>query len=327
MGQGLKAWFSDSAAPPAGPIELKTHESLTAGTQQPGLRVYDIAPQTTDQAIDNWLDPHYAGVNLSVPAQNRLFLFLPGSYGKSKGQQLILHEALEMGYHVISLSYPNSWTVHELCRRSPDPDCHGQIRRTILQGLPLTDGVSISEANSIENRIVKLLRYLALNFASEGWSTFLKDAYPRWDQILVAGHSQGGGHAAMLAAYHEVARVVMLAAPTDFSKPLAATAPWITQPRATAADRYFGFSHRQDPGFGRLKAAWEQLGLSNFGPLADIDTQQTPFNDSHQLVTNAKPGRPNKYHGSIAVDPCLPKAEPARKRLREAWRYLLMVKE
>ncbi len=298
-------------------------ELSVTSIQQPGLRVYDISPQSTDRAIDDWLDPHYAGVNLSEATLGRLFLFLPGSYGQAKGQRLILQEALGMGYHVISLSYPNSWTVHDLCRRSPDPDCHGQIRRAILQGAPLADGVSISKANCIENRITKLLHYLAINFASEGWATFLQDDQPRWDQIVVAGHSQGGGHAAMVAMYYEVARVLMLAAPTDFSHSLAAPAPWITQPRATPAERYFGFSHRQDPGFRRLKATWQQLGLSEFGPPVDIDTQRPPFSGSHQLVTNAVPGRPNKYHGSIVVDPCLPKAESARKRLRGAWQYLL----
>ena len=60
-------------------------------------------------------------------------------------------------------------------------------------------GVVISRANSIENRLTKLLQYLAAQFGEEGWSRFMAHDGPRWARIAVSGHSQGGGEAAMIA--------------------------------------------------------------------------------------------------------------------------------
>jgi pimeloyl-ACP methyl ester carboxylesterase len=36
-------------------------------------------------------------------------------------------------------------------------------------------------------------------------------------RMILAGHSQGGGHAAFIAMRHEVARVLMFGSPKDFS--------------------------------------------------------------------------------------------------------------
>jgi hypothetical protein len=52
----------------------------------------------------------------------------------------------------------------------------------------------------------------------EGWSRYLKHDYPKWSRIIVAGWSQGGGNAALIACDQRVARVIMLEAPVDRSQ-------------------------------------------------------------------------------------------------------------
>src|SRR5207245_975490 len=65
------------------------------------------------------------------------------------------------------------------------------------------------------NRLTKLLQYLALQYPDEGWDRFLLRDKPKWSQIAVSGHSQGGGNAAMIAKIRLVARVVLFSSVTD----------------------------------------------------------------------------------------------------------------
>src|SRR2546427_7367644 len=50
-------------------------------------------------------------------------------------------------------------------------------------------------------------QYLAQQYPDEEWGRFLAHDKPKWSQIAVTGHSQGGGHAAMIAKIRLVARV------------------------------------------------------------------------------------------------------------------------
>ena len=67
------------------------------------------------------------------------------------------------------------------------------------------------------------MRWLAANDAAHGWSSYLTTADPSsppetqidWTKIVVAGHSQGGGHAAAVGKLFPVARVVQLSASCD----------------------------------------------------------------------------------------------------------------
>src|SRR2546425_9573289 len=62
--------------------------------------------------------------------------------------------------------------------------------------------LNVSVANSIDNRLTKLLQYLTLQYPDEGWDRFLLRDKPKWSQIAVSGHSQGGGNAAMRSEEH-----------------------------------------------------------------------------------------------------------------------------
>ncbi len=283
---------------------------------------YDVLPKVTDSAIDNWLEPHYVTFNPAVPAKNKLFLFLVGSFGKPNNVQLISQQAANEGFNAINLRYPNAWTVNDLCDRDSDKACYDKVRLEILDGQDRSDKVTISRANSIENRLQKLLVYLNAQHPEQGWSKFLDGENIRWDLIVVAGHSQGGGHAVMIGHVHQVSRVVMMGAPNDSFRGERDLAPWISSKNATPAANYYGFSHSKDPGYKGQQAAWGVIGLNAFGPVVNVEGKTAPYNNSHQLTTNITPAQPGEFHGSVVVDRNTPKAKDGTPLLKEVWQYL-----
>ena len=299
-------------------------QSITVHARQisPTIDEYAIPPEVTDHAIDDWLESHYVAVDKSVASNGHLFLFFSGTYGHPGRQRLITQQAATLGYHAINLRYPNSATVAQLCRNSEDPDCHEKVRLEILYGSDLSDQVNISRANSIENRLVKLLLHLHQKQPKEGWLEYLDGNVPKWSTITVAGHSQGSGHAAMIAHQHQVARVVMFGGPADYSRVLQAFAPWLGKSSATSADRYYGFIHGRDRGFRRILRAWELMGMSQSGKIVNVDVQLPPYNYAQQLVTSAIPARPGKYHGSVVTDHTTPMKRDGKPSFLDVWKYL-----
>jgi len=299
---------------------LATVLSLEA---QPVVRFID--PAATDAAIDQWLDPHVVCYDPSVPHRQQLFVFLPGSFGQPRHYQHLLRVAAQLGLHVIGLRYPNSWTVHSLCSENADSMCHYKVRLEILEGVDYSPLVHITPANSIDNRLQALLQYLVQHFPDEGWAQFLtQDGQIRWERIIIGGHSQGGGHAALIAKLHRVARVLMLAW-SDLWKENGQwrLAPWVDSVNATPTDAFFGLTHVQDALIAHL-ATWNRMGLNQFGPPVLVDTLSPPYQYSHQLLTNVTPARSGAYHGSVANDHSTPLDSNGVPILAPVWSYMLI---
>jgi hypothetical protein len=305
---------------------LRRNRQRKQNNQAPQIQIvstgFEVEPQSTDPAISDWLDPYYVVVDESAKLRNRLFVFFPGSFGKASRQQLITQSAATQGYHAINLNYPNSWTVGNLCRRNPDPDCSGKVRQEIIDGKDYSPLVDISPTNSIKNRLVKLLQYLNQQYPQHGWNQYFYGNTIKWDLVIVSGHSQGGGYAAMLGKQHRVARVVMLGAPSDYSVVSGKPASWLAAHGQTPPERYYGFAHVKDEGYDRIQKAWELLGMANYGTVVNIDGQQLPYNHSHRLITALNPSRQGKYHASVATDRTTPKQSDGTPIFQQAWQYL-----
>src|SRR5205814_9496790 len=128
--------------------------------------------------------------------------------------------------------------------------CYKQARLEILEGVERSDIVTVDIQNSIDNRFTKLLRYLHREYPNEGWGQFLDDVgLPKWRQIAVAGHSQGGGEAAMIAKRNVVARVALFSAVPDSlddGGPPSCLASTELAPSATPADPFYSLAHDCD---------------------------------------------------------------------------------
>lgn len=291
------------------------------------LRTEEILPKNTDPDIDIALEPHYVAFDPSAPRQNRLFLFLTGARSlPSRGPnatRLMTEQAAANGFHAINLRYPNDLALLQVC--PPDGECWEKLRLATIYGGE-TDKLVVTRTNSIENRLVKVLAFLDSQHPEEGWSRYLKHDSPKWSAIILAGWSQGGGNAALIARDHKVARVIMLEAPPDLTQvtPPAGPAPWLSDPHVTPTKRYFGLAHiRSTFTVPFFKSAWQLLGMDRFGPTVNVDTEVPPFNGTHQLATNVEPVRPGPFHQSVAVDAATPKDANGRPVLAVAWQYLM----
>jgi hypothetical protein len=328
----------------ATPVFTVHASSRTDRQDDGGLVQHIISPQATDPEIDTFTavgEEHYIWANPAQQSDSMLWVFLPSTAATPREFQLIAKEAARIGYHVISLMYPNRDAVVDICNPLPDLEqresCYENIRLQTLDGIERSHFTNVNPANSIDNRLTKLLMYLAANFPEEGWKHFLNNGAPRWSRIAVAGHSQGGGNAAMIGKLHRVARVVMLSSPVDgcVAPPLRQcvrgnpdqAARWVAI-GATPADRYYGLGHRRDFGIKPLIANWNALGLDVFGAPVAPETSAPPYGCTHMLVTELNPNPvPNvsdsvRAHRSTARDAYTPLSADGTPALRDAWRYI-----
>ena len=304
--------------------------SLDVPAERGTLKTLTVPPGDTDPAIDASPEPHLVAIDPAVPRRGQLFLLLGGQgYAPVANLELIARQAAANGFHAIALSYPRTVNVAGRCQSDPDETCFENVRLEVIGGSDRTPRVNINRPNSIENRVVRLLRYLADRFPGEGWSNYLEGAAPKWSMIRLGGHSEGGGHVALMAARHAVARVCLLESPIDVIGAPGGTrriAPWIGPSHATPVDRYYGFRHlRSDSPTAPFRAAmWIALGLDRFGPPVDTDGMTPPYGNTHHLTTHAEAipdGRPMHFHRSVAVDGVTPKAASGRPFFAPVWQY------
>jgi hypothetical protein len=289
-----------------------------------------ITPQATDAEI-TWIPPvnpqlnhHYVWVDASAQPNAKLFVFLPATGGRPAGTQLVQQEAARLGYYVIGLMYQNNIAVEAVCKGVFDVNCSRDLRLEVVDGIDRSSFVAVTPANSIDNRLTKLLVYLDAQFPNEGWSRFLKDGEPKWSQIVVGGVSQGAGHAAIIGTLRHVARVVMLAGPPDSRVPEEVD-PWVSI-GATPAGKYFALFHERDVFGAGIRTNLAALDLLRFGDPFVAELSEPPYDETHILVTDLLPanGAYASAHLSVVTDQFTPLAPDGTPRLRDAWRYLLV---
>jgi len=261
-----------------------------------------VIPAATDPAIKHFNEPHWIYVDRDIVvepqagrAQERheLLLWLTGTGGKGHDAQGLANLAADLGYHVVTLMYPNDIPA-SACANDSNPQSFEKFRMALIQGGRATyqggrKELSIERAESIENRLIKVLQYLQQKRPRERWAQFLRaDGSIKWESIAVAGQSQGGGHAALIGIKHRVARVLCFGAPKDFSKRHGAPAAWYGQESATPKERFFAFNHHQDPKGctpEQLRSNLKALGLEAFGAPAGVDSEPFPYRHARILYT------------------------------------------
>lgn len=265
---------------------------------------HQVLPSSTDAGITTPNYNHFVYINQSVTAKNKLFLFFPGTGGFPANTKLLLKHAANLGYHSIGLTYPNVQSINELCIGESDTTCHSRARLEVFDGTDRHDSINVDTANSIQNRVIKLLQHLSSTYPSENWSQYYSGSTINWNKIMVSGHSQGGGHAGIISKLKPVDRVIMFAA-TDWIQPLSRYADWISWTSATSSDKYYGFIHQQDEAISLIlqKDTWVQYGMHAYGSIVFADTAALPYNNTHQLYTNETPNNnPTKFHGCVVAD-------------------------
>jgi len=315
----------------------KSADAITTTLVEPSLTGVGIIRETNTDRYHRVVLPD--DLRLGRP----LVVVLPGTGQAPERYDDFTARAAELGYPAVNLRYLNAFTVASVCQQSTDPDCFWQIRGEIIFGAGVPDpqgvayssaGATVDAANSIVGRLIALIDYLAAG--DPNWNRFLIDdptsqyvathrGPVRLDsrKLILTGHSQGGGHAALWGMRAPVDRVVMLSSPDDTG--LFGTASWVLSTSATPLDRFWGLRNFKEGSLGQHEPlVWDALGGGGVGAGDDIssadvgDGSGNP-NGSHRLVITIDLGSDSANHNSTAMDDRYLPGAPV------AWTYLLTV--
>jgi hypothetical protein len=257
-----------------------------------------VKPSDTDSAIRRFDEYHYVLMNPRPAPGAQLLVFLTGTGGEPPGPLPFLKAAAAAGYRVISLAYNDTPAVAVYCPRKPDAACSEKFRRMRIYGDGTTVDPTIDNppAESIVNRLIKLLQYLDRREPQRGWDAYLENGAPAWGRLVFAGQSQGAGMAAFIAKQHALARVILFSSPWDFvargnGRQLA---PWIALPSVTPPDRWYGGYHARENMAALLAKSYAELRIpSDHIRVFDLDLPPA----------RQKQGGDNPYHGQGISNP------------------------
>jgi|688.fasta_scaffold66685_3 dienelactone hydrolase len=290
------------------------------------INVQRIKPSQTDKEINDPNNDYLVATSKISEKTNKLVIFLPGTFGNPDDYSLLNSWLADQGYYSISISYPNDSAVVSVCKNSFDEDCAGKIREERFSGKDKSELVKVSQSNSIENRIQKLLVYLKKNDKNNNWSQFLKNDETNWSNIIVSGHSQGGGMVAYIAKKRLVDRAVMFSGPGDWDYKTEKSSKWLYESSITPANRYFTVRHVKEPSTEIIQSNFEALGLSEFGPEKEY-TDYSSLNNTHRILLKIEPkeasiGIFNNFHSASVTDKFTPVDKDGKPILNDVWKFL-----
>jgi hypothetical protein len=209
-------------------------------------------------------------------AKGALVVEFNGSGGSPSGQiadptKNLYNAAAQAGFHVLGLAYRSAQIIGAVCANNAG--CYEPTRTTVITGT-FTTGAAAGLANirldeGIVWRLEAALRLLAADRPSAGWDQFLvnptaADPAQRiaWGKLVASGHSQGGGHAALLGKRYPLRQVLQLSSTCD--EVGGTPAPWTTHSGAFMTDpttKYVGFGSPGDTICPAHVAVWNNLGM------------------------------------------------------------------
>jgi hypothetical protein len=345
----LCACASPAASPKQGyrAVPVLTKMIRPSDTAQGGEVIRDAAGDVEERL-------HMVVRPVSGPVRDEVFVFLPGTGGSPQSFRWLANIAAWGGYTAISLAYQNETSIEDLCVdgalpgcMGDDPYCDEHVRSESVFGESFVDSqcVHISDSDSVEHRLLRLLQYLHSEDPKLG---------------LDAVWSQGGGDAGMLAKERAVARALYISKgagavecaslyasaeeaneacdidgdgvldPQDFDE-VGVPAPWAYLPRKTDARRQFGAIHEEEDAWYYSRETFAAFGMQRKGDEVNIDS--LPFADPEALLggaqvitTAAVPACGDEdFHKSMASDSCLSIGPDGLPVLAQAYAYFLTV--
>lgn len=243
-----------------------------------------------------------------------LLLFLPATGHRPANYTAFLRVAAQSGYHVLGLTYFNRGpSVARTC--GADAACYTQVQHNRLTGAAPNRFSAVRPQGSILARFTAAIDAATRRDPSGDWSRYLQDGHPRWSDIVLAGHSQGGGESAYIAHRVRVRGVLM------FSSPVAAVPgvvpTWMRSPGATSPSRMYGFDDSHDEFHLGILSAWRALHIPG-----EISTAASPPAGTHLLVTDTRLGTARQAHDRSVSDQS-PGVTEGHPRFATRWRWML----
>jgi hypothetical protein len=273
------------------------------------------------------LEPNRDDFAARTASDGPLLLFLPATRARPADYQRFLTTALGDGYHVLGLDYWNlGKTLSGTCEA--DPHCYGTVQRNRFDGTRQSEYSAVSPAGSIVSRFRDAIAHLDDVDPKGGWGRFVAaNEDIAWSDIVVAGHSQGGGEAAYIAHVRPVLGALMFASPVESLGPVHAA--WMDRPGQTPASRMYAVDDVRDEFGPRIRGSWTALGLdvpaTPGGPAEPwrTDTAAPPEGwYPHAILTDIRIGTPAQSHSRIIKD-TTPLDAQGQPRLIALWQWLL----
>jgi hypothetical protein len=297
-----------------------TSSAPNIDVSDPALHSRIISPDEIDSSenpADDFIEDQFAFLDTRAEnMQGRLVVFLAGA--TSPPDRTMAEYLASLGFHVLAPHYSNAYGIPTICpEEDPDPDCHRQGRQEAFEGDDLSPFIEISRGNSIEERVTRMLEFLATDMPEGDWGFFLDEDedLPRWDRITISGTSHGASTSGLIGMIREVERVVMLSGPSDNigGQPAA----WTRRTPLTPIDRFFGFSHTEDVQLPDHLRDFEAMQM--IGTPTSVDGASAPFDDSHQLLTSAD--SPDG-HSSTKAGETSPLNDDGTFQFDPVWRFI-----
>ncbi|MFZ7088687.1 BPSS1187 family protein [Curtobacterium sp. RRHDQ10] len=250
-----------------------------------------------------------------------LMLFLPATRAKPADYQLFLSTATAAGYHVLGLDYWNlGTTLSGTCET--DPRCYTQVQRNRFDGSDPSRFSAVEPAGSITSRFRDAITHLTAADPAGGWSRFVKgDGDIDWSDIVVAGHSQGGGEAAYIAHIRPVLGALMFSSPVESDGTFHAA--WMDHPGVTPVSRMYSIDDVRDVFGPRIRGSWKVLGLDGTdGPYMTRTEAPAAGEDPHAILTRLDVGDPDRSH-SLTIDDSTPLDANGDPKMLPLWEWML----
>lgn len=286
---------------------------------------HKVRPQTTDNAITT---ATIGNVNqyAYLPEQtglykNKLFVFFPGTIATPGKYLEILKSAARNGYHAIGIAYDNLSTIEQQSGETNDDTRTEKIFEEYLTGNNTSPVVTVPKPNGFENRISKMLQYLAAQYPGEQWQQFINaDNSIRWETLSVAGHSQGADHTMYMAKKRNLYRAGFFSGTYSFKLQNGSYPSFILKDGLTPPQRIFGFTHIKDPVrvWDDVKFNWAALQLPGVPTSVDGGND---FTNTNRLVTKYK-ARFSLYHGITVADDATPVDVNNIPVFESVWKYM-----
>lgn len=296
-------------------------------TPQTGvLFEYMITPSATNAAISAYDNPHYVYLDTRPTPKNKLFIFLPGTSGFPSVYTLVLKKAAALGYHAIGLMYPNGSEIYVASGTNPDNTSFGRCRQEVFDGSDQSMAISVNPDNSIRGRLTTLLQYLNTKYPSQQWGQYLVNGQVNWSKCVVAGHSQGGGHAVYISKKVSLSRALCFAS-IDWNSFLSASAAWVLEPGATPIGNVYSIISTNDQVFNYANVQRQLNDLGVPGTPVSIDNVLSPYGNSNRLITAATAALTLLLpdHNITCLDQYVPKTAQGTvaPAFDSAWSYLM----
>lgn len=263
----------------------------------------------------------------------QLVIYIAGAREDPGVAHAFAERACTRGFAAIAPAYKNERAIRDLCE--DDADCYGAVRHEIVFGDDAAPQIRLDPGNGMLHRIDTIADHLAAAFPAV-W-TPLRERLRRRDfsRVVVAGFSQGSGHALLLAHDFEVGRVILMSgvldrvrSGTEAHAPVAWLAGWAGSHPKTPGTRMFAINHADDPFTqpAELAANYAALGV----PEATCEvTEEPPAGECHRFVIRTAPcARPVDGHVTPSVASFGAPGAPCAltgplRHLGPTWDYLL----